>query len=220
MRGWHAHCLRCAAPLAGSSFNAALLIFMLHSGRKRKAGKLQKVLPWEQQAESDSEDHIPASAGTPPHSAKSAAAAGLPANGELHPRLVAEVEAVQAAGGGTLADYAAAEAAAIAAGQQGYGTPPSGTTPAKEELEALMRGLQEGEGGEASSPFLLSPGAAVSTCLSCLCFTAAAPCTAFVLAGKEGLASGCSVIVHWCSCSRRVDVDHTMCASSFAPALS
>jgi hypothetical protein len=181
-------------PLLVSSFNAALLISMLHSGRKRKAGKLQKVLPWEQQAESDSEDHIPASAGTPPHSAKSAAAAGLPANGELHPRPVAEVEAVQAAGGGTLADYAAAEAAAIAAGQQGYGTPPSGTTPAKEELAALMRGLQEGEDGEASSPFILSPGAAVVMCLSCLCFC----CSCAFARFSSGWEGGSGVEVQCC----------------------
>ncbi len=152
-------------------------------GRKRKAGKLQKVLPWDQQHHSDSEEGIPAGALQPQNGAPSAAAAAggegeqhcaadaaaadaqLPGvNGGLHypgagtgATAAAPVGDSNRPAGLTLADFARAEAAAAAAAAgMGYETTP-GSTPAKSFLPGHHEDdMAEGEGSNAE---LLSPGA-------------------------------------------------------------
>jgi hypothetical protein len=125
--------------------NPHLFFPLAAGGRKRKAGKLQKALPWEQAAGSDSEGGIPACAAT--HA--------LPPNGDA--RSV----------GGTAENVAAPAATDLAVGSvlpppddelPGYATPPAGGSPApaQAELEALLAGVFAE--GEDSSPGVLSPG--------------------------------------------------------------
>lgn len=111
-------------------------------GRKRKAGKLQKALPWEQAAGSDSEGGIPARAG-------GYAADALATNGVAH-----------SPGGDADSAPAPVEEDAQPPADEGLGyvTPPAGGSPARPqaELEALLAGVLAE--GEDSSPGMLSPG--------------------------------------------------------------
>lgn len=119
-------------------------------GRKRKAGKLQKQLPWDAQGGSDSDDAIPAA------DSSTAAAEALAAEDAVAADQAAAAGELSPANGPTLADFAAAEAARAAAAAGGISTPTSyGGSPSRLLPPGTAGSMDEDEG---SSAYPLSPG--------------------------------------------------------------
>lgn len=137
-----------AAAAAGGLLGAV-------GGRKHRAGKLQKALPWEQAGSEDGEGGGIAASST---AAASASAAESAANG-VQSAVPAAEEAVAAALP-TLAEYAAATAEAAAAtaagGEWGYETPAGGVSPSR--LLPPGTGASPVEEDEGSTADMLSPG--------------------------------------------------------------
>lgn len=151
------HPTSCPSFLAGCPWSAG--------GRKRKAGKLHKALPWEQEESADDagDAFLAAAAAAVEPAAQAEEDAGLAAepaapaaNGDVHAGPAAEqVGAAAAAGAPTLADYATALAGHLGPGAA-FETP--GSTPAKLALNGMddLNGLLEE--GEDSTADILSPG--------------------------------------------------------------
>lgn len=142
-------------------------------GRKRKAGKLHKALPWEQEDGGDDPQDAflaaVAAAADPAVEAMedagpAAEQAAPAANGDVHAERAMQPEAVAAAADApTLADYATALTGHLGPGAT-FDTP--GSTPAKLPPGLALNGIQDLNGlleeGEGSTADILSPGAGMA----------------------------------------------------------